>query len=61
MSEQNEQKPQKAPIVVISPQSRVWLEEMKLNLIKKGFRPTLGGIVDNLIKDEYERTKAQTI
>ena len=54
-------KQQKAPIVVISPQSKIWLEEIKLTLVKQGFRPTLGGIVDNLIKDEYERVKKQAI
>lgn len=61
MSEQQEIKQQKAPIVVISPQTRIWLEEIKLKQIKKGFRPTLGGIVDSLVKDEYERTKAEAI
>lgn len=42
-------------IVVVTDVTRVRLEEMKCSALKNGERKTIGGIVDKLVKDAYER------
>lgn len=47
----------KAPQVCISPQTRIMLEDIRTEQRKKGLRPTLGGIVDDLVRGEHDRIK----
>lgn len=42
-------------MVCVTDVTKVRLEELKLASIKNGERKTLGGIVDHLVKEAYER------
>lgn len=43
-------------VVVVTDLTRTRLEELKKQFIKKdGERKTLGGVVDSLVKDAYEK------
>ena len=42
-------------MIVVSPATKTRLEEIKLIQKKAGQRSTMGGIVDKLVSDEYDR------
>ena len=42
-------------MVCVTDVTKVRLEELKLASIKNGERKTLGGIVDHLVKEAYDR------